>query len=111
MSERVSIDLKDGIADVRMIRTDKMNAIDAEMFTALVEAGRSLCAERSVRAVVLSGEGRAFCAGLDMGSFTAMADGTRGTGPGSAGTCSSAARAARTARSSRPGSGRRFRRP
>jgi enoyl-CoA hydratase/carnithine racemase len=77
MSERVSIDLKDGVADVRMIRTDKMNAIDAEMFTALVEAGRTLCAERSVRAVVLSGEGRAFCAGLDMGSFTAMADGTR----------------------------------
>jgi enoyl-CoA hydratase/carnithine racemase len=73
LSERVRIDLKDGVADVRMIRTDKMNAIDNAMFEALVEAGKVLCADRAVRAVVLSGEGRAFCAGLDMGSFAAMA--------------------------------------
>jgi enoyl-CoA hydratase/carnithine racemase len=73
ISDRVQIDLKDGVADVRMIRTDKMNAIDNAMFEALTEAGKVLCADRAVRAVVLSGEGRAFCAGLDMGSFAAMA--------------------------------------
>jgi enoyl-CoA hydratase/carnithine racemase len=73
VSERVTIDLKDGVADVRMVRTDKMNAIDSAMFNALTEAGKTLCADRSVRAVVLSGDGRAFCAGLDMESMSAMA--------------------------------------
>ena len=77
LSERVQIDLKDGVADVRMIRTDKLNAIDSAMFDALVEAGKVLSVDRAVRAVVLSGEGRAFCAGLDMGSFAAMAGPSR----------------------------------
>lgn len=77
MSERVTIDLKDGVADVRMVRTDKLNAIDGAMFSALTEAGKALCADRAVRAVVLSGEGRAFCAGLDMESFAAMAGAPR----------------------------------
>jgi enoyl-CoA hydratase/carnithine racemase len=78
MSERVRIDYKDGVADVRMVRSDKMNAIDSEMFAGLAEAGRALAGDAAVRAVVLSGEGRAFCAGLDMGSFAAMAGGARG---------------------------------
>jgi enoyl-CoA hydratase/carnithine racemase len=78
MSERVRIDFREGVADVRMVRSDKMNAIDGEMFSALADAGRALAGDASVRAVVLSGEGRAFCAGLDMGSFAAMAGGNRG---------------------------------
>ena len=73
MSERVTIDLKDGVADVRMVRVDKLNAIDAAMFGALIEAGKALREDRAVRAAVLSGDGRAFCAGLDMESFAAMA--------------------------------------
>jgi enoyl-CoA hydratase/carnithine racemase len=73
VSDRVRIEFKDGVADVRMTRADKMNAIDSEMFGALGDAGRALAQDKSVRAVVLSGEGRAFCAGLDMGSFAAMA--------------------------------------
>jgi enoyl-CoA hydratase/carnithine racemase len=77
VSDRVKIDFKDGVADVRMTRADKMNAIDSEMFEGLVQAGRALKADKSVRAVVLSGEGRAFCAGLDMGSFAAMSGGGR----------------------------------
>ena len=66
MSDRVRIDKKDGIADVRMVRADKLNAMDLPMFAALVEAGLELAADRSLRAVVLSGEGRAFSAGLDV---------------------------------------------
>ncbi len=62
-----------GVADVRMNRADKMNALDTAMFTGLVEAGAAIAADPHVRAVVLSGEGRAFCAGLDFGSFQAMA--------------------------------------
>ncbi len=73
MSERVKIEFRDGVADVRMSRADKMNAIDSAMFGALGDAGRALAEDKSVRAVVLSGEGRAFCAGLDMESFAAMA--------------------------------------
>ncbi len=62
-----------GVADVRLNRPEKMNALDGAMFSALVDTGERLKADPSVRAVVLSGEGRAFCAGLDFGSFQAMA--------------------------------------
>jgi len=77
MSDRVTIDLRDGVADVRLNRPDKINALDQAMFRALIETGIQISEEPSVRAVVLSGEGRGFCAGLDMGSFSAMADGDR----------------------------------
>src|SRR5437763_16700020 len=72
MEQRVSISIADGIADVRLVRTDKMNALDMAMFEALVAATERLSREKGLRAVVLSGEGRAFCAGLDMGRFAAM---------------------------------------
>ena len=72
MKDRVSIDLKDGVADVRLIRADKMNALDPAMFEGIIEAGGKLAQMKGLRCVVLSGEGKAFCAGLDMGSFAAM---------------------------------------
>ncbi len=78
MNDRVTITLEGGVADVRLTRADKMNALDNAMFEALVEAGERMKAEKGVRAVVLSGEGRAFCAGLDMGNFGRMAEGPRG---------------------------------
>jgi enoyl-CoA hydratase/carnithine racemase len=74
MENRVAISMADGVADVRLVRADKMNALDAAMFEALVAATDRLSSEKGVRAVVLSGEGRAFCAGLDMGRFNAMND-------------------------------------
>jgi enoyl-CoA hydratase/carnithine racemase len=73
MSDRVTCTITDGVADVRLNRPEKMNALDPGMFAALAETGEALKADQSVRAVVLSGEGRAFCAGLDFGSFQAMA--------------------------------------
>ncbi len=70
MKDRVSITmLDDGIADVRLIRTDKMNALDPAMFAGITEAIQTLEKTAGLRCVVLSGEGRAFCAGLDMGSM------------------------------------------
>lgn len=78
MADRVTCSVDGGVADVRLNRPDKMNALDAEMFAALVEVGEALRADRSVRAIVLSGEGRGFCAGLDLGSFQAMAEGSAG---------------------------------
>ena len=77
MAERVTCRIDTGVADVRLNRPEKMNALDAAMFEALVETGERLKGDPSIRAVVLSGEGRAFCAGLDMGSFRVMADGNR----------------------------------
>lgn len=73
MSDRVTVRITDGVADVRLNRPDKLNALDAEMFAAIAEAGERLVTDPTVRAVVLSGEGRAFCAGLDFTSFMAMA--------------------------------------
>ncbi len=72
MDDRVQVTISEGVADVRLVRADKMNALDAAMFEALVAATERLATERGLRAVILSGEGRAFCAGLDMGRFTAM---------------------------------------
>jgi enoyl-CoA hydratase/carnithine racemase len=73
MSDRVTCSVVDGVADVRLNRPEKLNALDAAMFAALIDVGEALKADAAVRAVVLSGEGRAFCAGLDFGSFQAMA--------------------------------------
>jgi len=80
MNDRVTVTMESGVADVRLVRADKMNALDDAMFGALVETGERLKADKSVRAVVISGEGRAFCAGLDMGNFGRMAEGPRPQG-------------------------------
>ncbi len=82
IDERVTVAIDAGVADVRLVRTDKMNALDDAMFSALVATGERLKVEPGLRAVVLSGAGRAFCAGLDMGNFGRMAQGPGArTGP------------------------------
>ena len=58
-----------GVLHVRLNRPEKLNALDSAMFTALSEASAELAARTDVRAVVLSGSGRAFCAGLDLASM------------------------------------------
>ena len=75
MSDRVTVQITDGVADVRLNRPDKLNALDGDMFVALVDASARLARDTSVRVVVLSGEGRAFSAGLDFSGFMAMAGG------------------------------------
>lgn len=72
--ERVLVDRDGAVAHVRLNRPDKRNGLDLPMFEGLVAAGRALAADRSVRAVVLSGEGKAFCAGLDFMAFMSTAD-------------------------------------
>jgi len=62
----------DGVVELHLSRADKMNALDPAMFDALVEAGESLRGDKTARAVVISGRGKAFCAGLDMASFERM---------------------------------------
>jgi enoyl-CoA hydratase/carnithine racemase len=75
--QRVTVTIADGVADVRLNRPDKRNALDPAMFAGLVGAGERLRSEPGLRAVVLSGAGPDFCAGLDFGSFRAMRDGER----------------------------------
>lgn len=73
-NDRVVVIINDGIADVRLDRADKRNALDPAMFDAIARAGKDLVANKDIRAVVISGNGASFCAGLDFGSFQAMAD-------------------------------------
>jgi enoyl-CoA hydratase/carnithine racemase len=68
--ERVTIQhLPNGIHHVQLNRPDKLNALDMEMFRALADAARQLKKDKSVRAIILSGKGRAFCTGLDVKSI------------------------------------------
>lgn len=82
IGERIRLRIDDdGLADVRLFRADKMNALDAAMFNALITTGEQLKANPKVRAVVISGEGKAFCAGLDTSRFGQMASQGGGGGP------------------------------
>ncbi|MFW5909067.1 MAG: crotonase/enoyl-CoA hydratase family protein [Desulfosalsimonas sp.] len=74
MSELVKISISNHVADVRLNRPEKYNALNPDMFKAIIEAGRSLGQDTSVRAVVLLGEGRGFCAGLDFQGFVEMGE-------------------------------------
>ena len=65
----------DGVVELQLARADKMNALDPAMFDALIEAGEALRGDKAVRAVVIAGRGKAFCAGLDMASFERMQQG------------------------------------
>ena len=75
--QRVTVTITDGVAEVRLNRPDKRNALDPAMFAGLIAAGERLKSEPGLRAVVLSGAEPDFCAGLDFGSFRAMRDGER----------------------------------
>ena len=75
MTDRVTMEIANGIADVRLNRADKMNALDPAMFAAIAETLARLDAMPGLRCVVLSGEGRGFCAGLDMASMAAGGSG------------------------------------
>ncbi|HWG02532.1 MAG TPA: crotonase/enoyl-CoA hydratase family protein [Trebonia sp.] len=72
-NDRVRLHINEAIADVRLDRPAKLNALDPAMFAALIETAAALAERRDVRAVVLSGSGRAFCAGLDLASLAGEA--------------------------------------
>lgn len=74
-NDRVTVTINDFVADVRLDRAEKRNALDPAMFDAIAKAGKELVSNRDIRAVVLSGSGNSFCAGLDFASFQSMADG------------------------------------
>lgn len=65
MTLLVSNTVTDGIAQVRLTRPDKLNALTLDTLDQLISTARTLRRDRTLRAVVISGEGDAFCAGLD----------------------------------------------
>jgi enoyl-CoA hydratase/carnithine racemase len=66
----------DGVATVTMVRAGKHNALDQAMFEGLIDAAEQVAADASIRAVVLHGEGKSFCSGLDIASFMSGQGGT-----------------------------------
>lgn len=75
MSDAITYTLEDGIADVRLNRPEKMNAVDEGIMTGLKGVAARIAEDPSVRVVVLSGEGGAFCSGLDFSNFGDMLSG------------------------------------
>ena len=73
--DRVTLQRVEGVAVVTLNRPDKMNAVDFPMIDAVIAMAEQLAVEPGLRAVVLRGEGRAFCAGLDVANFAALAGG------------------------------------
>lgn len=71
MSDRVITSFENGIAEVRLNRADKHNALDLALFEGLIETGQTLAQRKDLRAVVLHGDGPSFCSGLDYPSFMA----------------------------------------
>jgi len=58
-----------GIAQITLNRPDKLNAMTSELIQSLHEALDTIAVDHSVRVVVLTGAGRGFCAGLDLGGY------------------------------------------
>lgn len=69
--DRVRVTYDAHIAHVELVRSDKMNAVDQEMITSIIAAGEEVAAS-DARAVVLSGQGKAFCAGIDVSGLGKM---------------------------------------
>jgi enoyl-CoA hydratase/carnithine racemase len=65
-SDRIQVAIEAGVAYVQLARPDKMNAMDKDMFAAIGDTFRSLGRDPAVRAILLSGQGRHFTAGLDL---------------------------------------------
>jgi len=74
MSDRVRVDLEGGIANVRLNRPEALNGLDMALIDGLIDAANELAKTPGLRAVVLAGEGRSFCSGLDFPSFMGNAE-------------------------------------
>ena len=85
MTELVTVDITDHVAHVKLNRPEKMNALSWDMFEAITETGRQVATNKDIRVVVLSGEGRGFCAGMDLENFAGNGLNTNAFGPGRGG--------------------------
>lgn len=65
---RVTLDKNGPVATVTLDRADKYNGLDFAMMEGLVDAASAVRKDKSLRVVILKGDGKAFCAGLDFGT-------------------------------------------
>jgi enoyl-CoA hydratase/carnithine racemase len=72
--EQIRYQLGDGILTITLDRPDRMNAFTAKMMTELIDAFGRADADDDVRVVLVTGAGRAFCAGADIGGGGATFD-------------------------------------
>jgi enoyl-CoA hydratase/carnithine racemase len=82
MSEVVRVEIADRVATVTLNRPEKLNAVSPEVFQGLYDAGKRIRDDDDVRAVLLRGEGRSFCSGLDLASLQAFGSGNVPSGNG-----------------------------
>lgn len=80
MTQRIRIARDGPVATVTLDRPDKLNALDLAMIEALAEASAALATEREIRAVVLTGAGTSFSAGLDTAAMPEIARFAQATG-------------------------------
>ena len=66
MSDAVIMEVEAGVVDLRLNRPDKRNAVDSDIMCGLLAAIETIKADKSLRVVVLSGEGKGFCSGAEM---------------------------------------------
>jgi len=69
LSAFVELTFQGAVARIALRRPDKLNALDRDMVEALGEAARAIEASREIRAAILFGEGKAFCAGGDIAAW------------------------------------------
>jgi 2-(1,2-epoxy-1,2-dihydrophenyl)acetyl-CoA isomerase len=81
MPEQIRIERDGDVATITLNRPDKLNAYTARMGVELVDAFRALRDEDAVRAVILTGAGRGFCAGVDLEALSAMGSEGDAQGP------------------------------
>jgi len=72
INDRIELSIDNHVAHVVLSRADKMNALDGKMFEAIPMVGEQLRADKTIRAVVVSGAGNNFCAGLDKSNFASI---------------------------------------
>ncbi len=76
MYETILYDVSDCICTITLNRPEKLNAWTRQMHLDLKDAMQTAGADRDVRVIILTGAGRGFCAGADMGSLQAIGSGT-----------------------------------
>lgn len=69
MTETLTLTKSNHIAHIELNRPDKLNALSLEMFSELPDTVEALAQDDNIRALVISGAGRGFCAGMDMANF------------------------------------------
>ena len=74
MSDTILVERADGVATITLNRPDKLNALTAEMQQGYSDALRELDSDSDVRVIVVTGAGRGFCSGADLGNLKGIGE-------------------------------------